>query len=791
MNIAQNRLANWFKNVSIKEKLYFVMCIMALLIAAELLILYFTIHTLSSTRAFVSGEGLYSKAQKEAVYSLRKYAASFDENDYNAFELFINIPSGDKKARLELEKDNPDQDKIYAGFLQARNHPEDIKGMIQLFKRFRHVSYIDKAISIWAKADTLIDQLKDAGVHIHMLASSRSNNRSRLEISQLVNKIDVINRALTILEDDFSYTLGAGSRWLENLILKILFLVALTVELTGLFLTISVSRGITRGLDEIISAAENVGRADFSRRAVIRSKDELGKLAGSFNQMVEDLQHKTEVQKSIEETLRRQKDLYETLVFAQSEMGEGVVITEEDKIVFANEALCNMYGYSIEEMLSLTSYMDLISPDEKSKMRNRKQDRLSGNDLSQTGETLVVRKDGKVINIGYSRKIIQVGKTTQIISIVRDITGQKISEKKMEEMAAIVQASNDAIQTLSMEGIILNWNKGAEKLYGYQAEEVVGKHSSVLSVPGMEDEFAFLTNKIINGEYIAPYESGRKRKNGSTIYVSTTASPIYDQSGRASSIAIIARDISESKKSAAELKQKSDELIRSNTDLEQFAYVISHDLREPLRTMSSYVQLLQTRYENKLDDDANEFIHYVVDGAKRMSDLIHDLLSYSRLGNSELVMEKIDCGEIVEIALVHLQETIKNKEAEIFYDGLPEIYASKTQFIQLFQNLIGNAIKFSGPATPHIYIKAQPSGNGWLFSVRDNGIGIDKKFSTRVFIIFQRLHGMDEYEGTGIGLAICKKIVERHGGEIWCESEAGHGSVFSFTIHTAAPFNLV
>ncbi len=779
----------WIKNVSIKEKLYFVIGIMAFLIAAELFILYFTIHTLSSTRAFVGGEGLYSKAQKEAAYNLRKYAITNEESDYRAFQKFIDITRGDRKARLEMEKENPDQNIVYEGFLQGRNNPDDIVGMIQLVQRFRGISYISKAISIWSKGDSVIDRLIGVGIKLHVLVSTQVPYKSKPEMAQLVAQIDLLNSELTVLEDDFTYTLGEGSRWLENLIMKILVVVAVTVECTGLFLTVSVCKGITLGLDEIMRASENVGRADFSGIAKIRSNDEIGQLAGSFNQMVSDLRHKTEQQKHSEESLRRQKDLYETLIVAQSEMGEGVVITEEDSIVFANQALCLMYGYSEKEMMSVSSYINLVPLAEQQKLRNLKTGRLSGLEVPKTGETAVVRKDGRIIDIEYSRKIIQVGSKTQIVSIVRDITDQRLAEKRIKELAAIVLASDDAIKTLTMDGVVINWNMGAEKLYGYSAGEIIGQHVSLLSVSGMEDEFAHLTNKIRNGEHISHYESVKKCKNGLLVNVSTTASPILDKSGNATAIAIIARDISQSKMAALALRAKSDELARSNADLEQFAYMISHDLREPLRTITSYVQLLQTRYRDKLDDEANEFIGFATEGAKRMTVQINDLLTYSRVGYAVFQFEDINAGEVLETALDNLQESIRNRHAEIVYSVLPQICAGRIQLLQLFQNLIGNAIKFNKSDVPKIQISARNTEAGWLFSISDNGIGIEKKFTDKVFKIFQRLHTMEEYEGTGIGLAICKKIVERHDGKIWCESEPGRGSVFHFTLnHSESTF---
>lgn len=224
------------------------------------------------------------------------------------------------------------------------------------------------------------------------------------------------------------------------------------------------------------------------------------------------------------------------------------------------------------------------------------------------------------------------------------------------------------------------------------------------------------------------------------------------------------------------------ELERSNSELQQFAYVASHDLQEPLRMISSYVQLLERRYKGKLDDDADEFIAYAVDGAKRMQGLISDLLQLSRFGTRERSLGAVDCEVVLDQALANLQTSIAACCAQVTHGPLPTVRADSTQLIQLFQNLVGNALKFRGTETQNIHVSAEPKNGKWLFSVRDNGIGIDPEHSDRIFGIFQRLHGRGEYPGTGIGLAICKKIVEGHGGQIWVDSEAGKGATFFFTL---------
>jgi signal transduction histidine kinase/DNA-binding response OmpR family regulator len=258
---------------------------------------------------------------------------------------------------------------------------------------------------------------------------------------------------------------------------------------------------------------------------------------------------------------------------------------------------------------------------------------------------------------------------------------------------------------------------------------------------------------------------------------------------RADNWVLVIHDITERKRVEQELKQTMAELAHSNKELEQFAYVASHDLQEPLRMVTSYVQLLARRYQGKLDADADEFIAYAVDGATRMQALINDLLAYSRVGTRGKPFEPTDCEAVLDQALANLQVAIEDNGAVVTHDPLPTVMADGTQLVQLFQNLIGNAIKFRGDESPRVHISAHRQSaienrksDEWVFSVRDNGIGIDPEYHERIFIIFQRLHTREEYPGTGIGLSVCRKIVERHGGRIWVESQPGKGSTFYFTI---------
>lgn len=271
---------------------------------------------------------------------------------------------------------------------------------------------------------------------------------------------------------------------------------------------------------------------------------------------------------------------------------------------------------------------------------------------------------------------------------------------------------------------------------------------------------------------------------GGGKWIFFTAAPLRNPEGEIVGAIEALQDVTTRKIAEAKLNRTLTDLKRSNTELEQFAYVASHDLQEPLRMVSGYMQLMKRRYEGKLDSDADDFIGFAVDGANRMQTLINDLLSYSRVGTRGKPLTPTDCKTLLLQTLSNLKVSIDGSGAVITHGTLPTVMADGSQLAQVFQNLIGNAIKFKGEEPPRIHIAAEQKCNEWVFSVADNGIGIEPEFFDRIFVIFQRLHGREEYTGTGIGLSICKKIVDRHGGRMWVESEPGRGSTFYFTIRT-------
>jgi len=362
-------------------------------------------------------------------------------------------------------------------------------------------------------------------------------------------------------------------------------------------------------------------------------------------------------------------------------------------------------------------------------------------------------------------------------------TTEALNESR-ERLRLLIEGVRDyAIIMLDPDGKVMSWNTGAEHIKGYKEEEIVGKNFSCFypeeyieqGKPTQE-----LKEAIANGRFEG--EGWRVRKDGARFWADVVITALYTKDGRVRGFAKVTRDVSERKRVEDKLRDTLTDLQRSNKDLEQFAYVASHDLQEPLRMVASYTQLLAERYEDKLDDKANKFIHYAVDGAVRMQMLINDLLTYSRIGTRGKPLEPVDAHAVLGEAINNLKMNIDEAKAIITNDELPTVRADASQLVQLFQNLIGNAVKFHGIENPYIHLSARDDGREWLFSIKDNGIGIEPQYADKVFVIFQRLHTREEYPGSGIGLAICKKIVERHGGRIWFASEPGKGTTFYFTL---------
>ena len=338
---------------------------------------------------------------------------------------------------------------------------------------------------------------------------------------------------------------------------------------------------------------------------------------------------------------------------------------------------------------------------------------------------------------------------------------------------SLIEASLDPLVTISADGKITDVNTATERVTGYSRIELIG--TDFANYFTNTDKAKFGYEEVFRAGSVKNYELAIRHKGGRVTPVMYNASIYRDDSGKVVGIFAAARDITDRKRAEADL-------MRSNQDLQQFAYVASHDLQEPLRNVVSCLQMLEKKYKNSLNAEADQYIQYAVEGALRMKALIQDLLAYSRIGTKAKPSEPTDSEEILAETMKNLRSAITESGAIITHDSLPTIPADDTQLLQVFQNLIGNAIKFRRDESPQIHVSAVQDNDEWVFSVKDNGIGIESRHLDRIFVIFQRLHKRNLYEGTGMGLAIVKKIVERHRGRVWVESQLGLGTTFYFTM---------
>ncbi|MGE5365235.1 MAG: sensor histidine kinase [Bacteroidota bacterium] len=352
------------------------------------------------------------------------------------------------------------------------------------------------------------------------------------------------------------------------------------------------------------------------------------------------------------------------------------------------------------------------------------------------------------------------------------------------ELASFKYALDEAaiIAITDTKGTITYVNRKFCEISGYSSEELIGQNHRIINSGYHPVSFFQEMYRTIAKGNVWKAQIRNRSKEGHFYWVHTTIVPLKNREGRVTRYLAIRFDITEQKKNEEQLRRTMTELKTSNEELEQFAYIASHDLQEPLRMISSYVQLLQKRLGDKLDHPAPEYISFILEGTSRMQELIHDLLSVSRITTRKQPFVSVDCNEILNSVLSDLKIMIAETGARISSENLPVITADPSQMRQLFQNLISNSIKFRGTSAPEINISAVRKNGEWEFSFSDNGIGIDPGQTERIFVIFQRLHTREEYPGTGIGLAVCKRIVENHGGSISVESEKGKGTRFYFTI---------
>ena len=453
-----------------------------------------------------------------------------------------------------------------------------------------------------------------------------------------------------------------------------------------------------------------------------------------------------------------------------------VMVDRTGTIVLVNKETERLFGYARDQLLGRS--IDLLVPERlrgghpgyRTEFFAHPQARAMGGDRELHG----VRNDGSEIPVEIGLNPIETDEGAFVLASVVDISARKRAE---ERFRVAVESAPNGMVMIDRSGriILVNWE--IERLFGYAREELLGQPIERLVPQRLRERHPGLRTAFFQQPQTRSMGAGRDlfgvRKDGVEIPVEIGLNPIETDEGLfvlASVVDIGAR------------KRAEEELRRSNAELERFAYVASHDLQEPLRMVGNYVQLLGKRYKGRLDSDADEFIGFALDGAVRMQRLIEDLLAYSRVSSRGAELAPTDASAALAHALASLKLSIDETGARVTHDPLPTVPADQSQIEHVFLNLIGNALKFRGSEPPTIHVTAAQRDGDWLFSVEDNGIGIEPQYFDRIFVIFQRLHGREEYPGTGIGLAITKRIIERHGGRIWVESRPGRGSTFFFTL---------
>jgi len=460
---------------------------------------------------------------------------------------------------------------------------------------------------------------------------------------------------------------------------------------------------------------------------------------------------------------------------------DGVFVADSrGKYVNVNSAACALLGYTRQELLSM-SVGDLIRPEDGARQAQLIASLRAGDvgvgewDLKGKHEWIPVELSARMLPDG------------RLQAFARDIRERRRLQSADLHLAAIVESSDDAIISKDLNGIITSWNRGAERVFGYTAEEVIGKPVVILIPPDRQEEEPEILRRLQRGERVDHFETIRRRKDGTLLNISLTISPVKDMSGRIVGASKIARDITAQKRAEEECERSNRDLRRANQDLETFAYSASHDLQEPLRMIAISAQLLE-RKASELSDENKYFLKSILDGAGRMQALLEDLLSYTRATRQgEGPVPVLESGKVLEAVLQHLKPSLDLNHARVDTSPLPSVAVYEVHLTQLFQNLIGNALKYRRTEDPYVQISAVEAGSWTVFSVSDNGLGIDRRFRDQIFGLFKRLHTREEFPGSGIGLAICKRIVEQYGGCIWLErSTPGRGSVFCFSLPTRA-----
>jgi len=568
---------------------------------------------------------------------------------------------------------------------------------------------------------------------------------------------------------------------------KTAFAVGGIAAIVGTFLAYWVGRSLSRPMDQLTRSLTSfhaqqpiapptnaAGEIGAAARAFEETAAQIREKSGELRMRLDEL-HQTEAE------LRSQIERAGHFGAALEHAHEAIFTMRLDGTITAwNAAAERLFGYTQEEAIGGNA--SIIIPHEHHSELRLLTTRLGEGQTAEVLETVRLHKDGTRVLVSQTASPVMSGQDEVIgvAVIMRSVA----EERNAEAVRLALEAMPDATIMVDPRGHIVLVNTETERLFGYERNELIGETIELL-VP---TRFRF-RHREVRGEFeksprircmsqVAPLAA--MRKDGTEFNAEISLHPIMMQNGR--HVMSVVRDVTERLESQSAIQRYTEELRRSNADLEQFAYIASHDLQEPLRMVASYTELLAQRYAGKLDDTADKYIHFAVDGARRMKELINALLDYARVDKHALHTAPTSMTEIVQSAVTSLEPLIAESNAEVTFEDLPSVEVDPTLITLLLQNLIGNAIKFRSELRPKVKITSMNDGDMCVVSIEDNGIGIEEKFGDRIFQMFQRLHARDKYKGNGIGLAVARKIVERHGGKIWFTSRPLFGTTFSFTL---------